>query len=105
VTRAPGSGIAAVVFDVGGVVTGSPLQAIARCERDRGLPAGAINRAIVAAGEDAAWSRLERGELTLDAFRELFESDCARAGRGERPRAPRSSTTSAATSRRPAPSA
>ncbi len=69
-----------MVFDVGGVVTGSPLQAIARYERDHGLPADAINRAIVAAGDDGVWSRLERGELTLDAFREPFESDCAARG-------------------------
>jgi len=75
-----GPGLAAVVFDIGGVVTGSPLQALARYERDHGLAAGTINRTIVAAGEDGAWSRLERGELTLGDFCEPFEADCAARG-------------------------
>ncbi len=70
----------AVVFDLGGVVVGSPLHAIARYERERGLPAGAINRLVVAAGPGGAWSRLERGELRLDAFYPAFEADCAAAG-------------------------
>ena len=37
----------AVIFDVGGVVVGSPLHAIARYERDKNILAGAINRVIV----------------------------------------------------------
>ncbi|MBI1733613.1 MAG: HAD family phosphatase [Candidatus Rokubacteria bacterium] len=72
--------IAAVLFDVGGVVTDSPLHAIARYERERGIAPGAVNRAVVAAGEAGAWSRLERGELTLATFREPFEADCRAAG-------------------------
>ena len=65
----------AVVFDVGGVVTGSPLHAIQAYEHDLGLERNAINRAIVAAGEAGAWSRLERGELELEAFFAAFEAD------------------------------
>ena len=72
--------IAGVLFDIGGVVTGSPLQAIARYERDHGLPARAISHAVVAAGEDGAWSRLERGELTFGAFCAPFEADCRALG-------------------------
>lgn len=72
--------IAAVLFDVGGVVADSPLAAIARYEVERGLPRDAINRAVVAAGEGGAWARLERGELTLEAFYPLFEADCRAAG-------------------------
>ncbi len=70
----------AVLFDLGGVVVGSPLHAIARYERERGLPAGAINRVVVATAPHGAWSRLERGELGLDAFFPAFESDCGAAG-------------------------
>ena len=44
------SAIGAVVFDIGGVVVESPLHAIARYEREHGLPDNAINRAVVAAG-------------------------------------------------------
>lgn len=72
--------IEAVVFDVGGVVIESPLQAIARYERDHGLVENAINRAVVAAGEAGAWARLERGELTLRTFYAPFEADCRACG-------------------------
>ena len=74
------SGIAGVLFDMGGVVMESPLHAIARYERDHGLPAGAINRAVVAAGEQGAWARLERGELTVETFCAPFEADCRAHG-------------------------
>src|SRR5881628_4152354 len=74
------SAIAAVVFDIGGVVQDSPLHAIARYERDRCLAPNAINRAVVAAGEGGAWARLERGELTVGAFCAPFEADCRAVG-------------------------
>jgi putative hydrolase of the HAD superfamily len=72
--------IAGVLFDLGGVVVDSPLHALARYERDHGLPHNAINRAIVAAGEQGAWSRLERGEIALEEFFALFEADCRAHG-------------------------
>ncbi len=72
--------IAAVVFDIGGVVQDSPLHAIARYERERGLEANAINRVVVAAGEQGAWARLERGELTVQTFYAPFEDDCRARG-------------------------
>ena len=72
--------VAGVLFDIGGVVQDSPLHAIARYERDHGLPADAINRAVVASGETGAWSRLERGELTVQAWCAPFEADCRAHG-------------------------
>jgi putative hydrolase of the HAD superfamily len=74
------SAIAAVVFDLGGVVMESPLHAIARYERDHGIAHNAINHAIVAAGEQGAWSRLERGELGIEELFEPLQADCRRAG-------------------------
>ena len=71
----------AVIFDLGGVVLGSPLEAIAAYERTHAIPAGFINRVVVATGQAGAWSRLERGELTLDEFYPAFEHDCDTAGR------------------------
>ena len=71
---------AGVLFDVGGVVVDSPLHAIARYEQELGLPPNAINHAVVASGPTGAWSRLERGELTFDAFCAPFEADCRAAG-------------------------
>ena len=70
----------AVLFDLGGVVVGSPLEAIARYEAEQGIPAGFVNRVVVATGAAGAWSRLERGELTLETFYPAFERDCAAAG-------------------------
>jgi len=72
--------LAAVVFDIGGVVQDSPLHALARYETDHGLPPNSINRAVVAAGERGAWARLERGELTVEAFLGPFEADCRAHG-------------------------
>ena len=72
--------IAGVLFDLGGVVMASPLAAIARYERDHGLPDQAINRAIRASGDAGAWSRLERGELSLEAFLVPFGADCQACG-------------------------
>ena len=72
--------IAAVVFDIGGVVQDSPLHAIARYEREHGIAANAINRVVVTAGEQGAWARLERGELTVQTFFAPFEADCRAQG-------------------------
>src|SRR5262245_32438172 len=74
------SDIAAVVVDLGGVVMDSPLRAIARYESDHGLAPNAINHAIAAAGDDSAWSRLERGELAVTDFFPAFEADCRAQG-------------------------
>ena len=73
-------GIRGVIFDIGGVVVDSPLQAIRGYERDRGIAADAINRAVAASGERGAWSRLERGELALEEFYTPFEADCRAHG-------------------------
>lgn len=70
----------AVLFDLGGVVVGSPLHAIAAYEREHDIPAGVINRVVVDTAPIGAWSRLERGELTLEQFYPAFDADCAAAG-------------------------
>jgi putative hydrolase of the HAD superfamily len=70
----------AVIFDLGGVVLGSPLHAIAAYERAVGLPAGFVNRVVAETAPGGAWARLERGELTLEPFYAAFEADCAGAG-------------------------
>jgi len=72
--------IAAVIFDIGGVVQDSPLHVVARYERERGLEADAINRVVAEMGERGAWARLERGELTMQTFYAPFEADCRAQG-------------------------
>ena len=58
----------AVLFDLGGVVLESPFIAISQYERDLDLPQHTINRHIHFAGDNGAWQKLERGELTLETF-------------------------------------
>jgi putative hydrolase of the HAD superfamily len=70
----------AVLFDIGGVVVGSPLEAIAAYERERAIETGFVNRVVLTAGTAGAWSRLERGELSLEQFYPAFERDCEAAG-------------------------
>jgi len=70
----------AVIFDLGGVVMDSPLHAIAAYERELGIPEGHVNRVVVATGHSGAWSRLERGECTLEEFYGSFERECGDAG-------------------------
>jgi epoxide hydrolase-like predicted phosphatase len=70
----------AVIFDLGGVVLGSPLHAIAAFEREQGIPAGFVNRVVMQTAPGGAWSRLERGEVTLEEFFGAFESECEKAG-------------------------
>ena len=70
----------AVIFDLGGVVLGSPLHVIRDYEREKGIEEGFVNRTVVRTGHDGAWSRLERGELDLEAFYPAFDRDCADAG-------------------------
>ena len=70
----------AVIFDLGGVVLGSPLHAIADFEREHGLPGNFVNRVVADTAPHGAWSRLERGELAMEAFYEAFAGDCLEAG-------------------------
>jgi epoxide hydrolase-like predicted phosphatase len=71
----------AVIFDLGGVVLGSPLHAIAAFEREHGIAAGFVNRVVVDTGPEGAWSRLERGLLGMLEFADAFASECEAAGR------------------------
>lgn len=70
----------AVIFDLGGVILGSPLHAIAQYERDLDLPVNFINRVVADTSPHGGWARLERGELTMDEFFAAFEADCRDAG-------------------------
>jgi putative hydrolase of the HAD superfamily len=98
VTRSP---LSAVIFDLGGVVLGSPLHAIADFEREHGIPEGFVNRVVIESAAAGAWSRLERGELDLERFYGAFEADCERAGQ-QVPARPMMERISASSGPRPA---
>jgi len=70
----------AVLFDLGGVVFDSPLDAFAQYELEAGIPANFI-RTLNATNSDAnAWARFERAELDRDAFVTAFEAESLAAG-------------------------
>lgn len=70
----------AVLFDLGGVVLGSPLHAIADYEKELGIPANFVNQVVVSTAPHGGWARLERGELSLEEFFVAFDEDCRSAG-------------------------
>ena len=72
--------VRAVIFDLGGVVIDSPLHAIARYERELGIPEGVVNRVVVDTGPSGAWSRLERGEVAMLDFHRDFEAELLAVG-------------------------
>lgn len=81
--RTEGSnGIAAVLFDFGGVILSSPFEAFTRYETDHDLPEGFLRRVNATDPDTNAWARLERDEVDLDEFCHLFEAE-ARALGGE----------------------
>jgi len=69
--------ILACVFDLGGVVLGSPLEGIREYEIANGIPEGFVNVAIVSHGKQGAFQKLERGELPVDVFIQQFRKELA----------------------------
>ncbi len=66
----------AVIFDLGGVVFGSPLHAIRRYELANGIEENFVNRLVVSAGPEGSWQRMERGELVMGpGFFAAFDRD------------------------------
>jgi len=76
----PLSPIRAVLFDFGGVITTSPFDAFRRFEHRRGLPAGFLQDVNRTGPDNNAWARFERGELSAEAFDEMFASESRDAG-------------------------
>jgi putative hydrolase of the HAD superfamily len=72
--------LAAVVFDLGGVVMPSPIDAFREYEARVGLPHRFISEVVLAGGEHGAFSRLERGELSMEEFSDEFAAECEHAG-------------------------
>ena len=79
-TEEPSPPFRAVIFDLGGVVLGSPLHAIANFEAEHSIPAGFVNRVVVDTGAGGAWARHERGELAREHFMREFSGECQSAG-------------------------
>ena len=74
------SAVRAVLFDLGGVLTESPMDAFAAYEAAAGLPAGLVRRLNATDPDTNAWARYERGELDAAGFSEAFEAEARAAG-------------------------
>ncbi len=72
--------VRAVIFDFGGVILTSPFDAFARYEADHGLPAGLLRQLNATDPDTNAWARLERNEVDLAGFADLFEAEAEAAG-------------------------
>ncbi|MGX5653577.1 HAD-IA family hydrolase [Geodermatophilus nigrescens] len=72
--------VAAVVFDLGGVITESPMLAFAAYEAEAGLPEGLIRRLNSTDPDTNAWARYERNELDVEGFVDTFEAEALAAG-------------------------
>jgi putative hydrolase of the HAD superfamily len=72
--------VSAVVFDLGGVITESPMPAFAAYEAEAGLPEGLIRRLNSIDPDTNAWARYERSELDAAGFIDAFEAEALAAG-------------------------
>lgn len=70
----------AVFFDFGGVISSSPLEGFREYERRNGIPEGFIVRVNSTNSDTNAWARIERSDVTLDEFDELFAAESERLG-------------------------
>jgi epoxide hydrolase-like predicted phosphatase len=72
--------VSAVIFDLGGVVLGSPLLAFRDYETKLGVQPGELGMVVVRSGADGAWARLERGEHDMPSFFGAFDAELRAAG-------------------------
>jgi putative hydrolase of the HAD superfamily len=72
--------IDAVLFDFGGVVTTSPFEAFSRYENEVGAPPDSVRRINSTNPDNNAWAKMERSEVSVSQFCELFEAEAADLG-------------------------
>jgi putative hydrolase of the HAD superfamily len=64
----------AVIFDVGGVLVGSPFVGIQKYEKELNIPPGTISKQIVMENNSGPWGKWERSEITFAHFCHDFQS-------------------------------
>ena len=72
--------IEAVLFDFGGVILSSPLEAFAAYEKEIGLPANTIRKINATDPDSNAWAQFERREVSTEDFVLLFEEEALALG-------------------------
>lgn len=72
--------VRAVFWDFGGVILTSPFDAFSSYEKSQGLPDGLLRRINATNPDTNAWAQLERGEIELETFYELFAEEARALG-------------------------
>src|ERR1041384_7009202 len=70
----------AILWDFGGVILSSPFEAFNRYEAEIGLPKDFIRGLNARNGDTNAWAKMERSEVSLEGFVELFEEEALHQG-------------------------
>ncbi len=72
--------IKAVFWDFGGVITSSPFESFNRFEKENDLPKDFLRSVNSTNPDFNAWAKLERNEVNLEQFDELFEIESNNLG-------------------------
>ena len=70
----------AVLWDFGGVILSSPFEAFRRYESERELPVDFIRRVNASDPHGNAWALMERNEISVAAFDQLFAEESEALG-------------------------
>ena len=72
--------IKAVFWDFGGVITTSPFESFNRFEEQNNLPKDFLRLVNSTNPDSNAWAKLERSEVDLDEFNDLFMEESRKLG-------------------------
>ena len=72
--------IKAILWDFGGVITTSPFEAFNRYEEEHHIPKDFIRGVNTVNPSTNAWSKLENGLISIEAFDREFEAESKAAG-------------------------
>jgi putative hydrolase of the HAD superfamily len=77
---APAAAPLAILWDFGGVILSSPFEAFNRYEQEAGLPRDFIRMLNTRNPDDNAWAKMERSDVSLQGFVNLFEEEARAEG-------------------------
>ena len=72
--------IKAVFWDFGGVITSSPFESFNKYEMKNNLPQDFLRLVNSTNPDSNAWAKLERSEIDLDEFNDLFMDESGKLG-------------------------
>ena len=72
--------IKTIIFDFGGVITNSPIEAFKLLEEKHGYDKGIITNINMNNPDNNAWAKSERGEIDINTFLEEFEKEALSIG-------------------------